>query len=217
MQKFNNKLLLIAAVLTTAFSSNAAGDCIEPDVVYMDTIICPHEILFGEKFDTAGMFQVTRPGFSETGCPTDTIWNISVPELIVKIRAQDFSHDDKTETQINVSIMETGFGRTPILDYHWEPELSSEDLLKPVVSPTETTTYTLYVNASTVGGMSNEENGCHIHVKESITINVDSAVDDILANPSSKGNKYYDLNGHKVDSPERRKVYINNGKKIMYK
>lgn len=214
MQKFKNKLLLLALSLTTAFASNAE-DCSEPNVVYMDTTICTHQILFGEEFDTAGLFQVKRPGFSEVGCQTDTIWNIRVAEIIAKIRAQDVLNSDKKETQLNVTINTNGFGSLLIPDYHWEPEISSDDLLNPIVSPTETTTYTIYVDLNNVGGMSDEENGCH--VKESITINVDSAVDDILANPSSKDNNYYNLNGQKVVAPESGKVYINNGKKIMYK
>ncbi len=44
-----------------------------------------------------------------------------------------------------------------------------------------------------------------------------TAVDDILADPSSNDDNYYNVNGQKVVSPEKGKVYINNGKKIMYK
>lgn len=52
--------------------------------------------------------------------------------------------------------------------------------------------------------------------KEDIEIK-GTAVDDILADPSSNDNNYYNVNGQKVASPEKGNVYINKGKKIMYK
>lgn len=189
-------------------------DC-KATTINKDTMICKGQVLFGDTFNTAGLFYVKRLGFNKFGCSTDTVWNVRVPEISVKIFAQDVLNSDKKEKQLDVKINTNGFGSLLIPDYHWEPEISSDDLLNPIVSPTETTTYTIYVDLNNVGGMSDEENGCH--VKESITINVDSAVDDILANPSSKDNNYYNLNGQKVVAPESGKVYINNGKKIMYK
>lgn len=213
MQKFNNKLLLMAAALATSFASNAT-DRSEPSVVNMDTTICARQTLFGEEFNTAGTFQVTKSGFDETGNQVDTIWNIEVAEIIATIRAQEILNDNKKEIQLNVNIKANGLDQTPNLDYHWEPEIPGNPL-NPIVSPTETATYTLYVDWNRFGDLNINENGCHI--KESITIYADSAVEDIPANPSSKDNSYYNVNGQKVVSPEIGKVYINNRKKIMYK
>ena len=106
-------------------------------------------------------------------------------------------------------------GRTLTPTYHWEPEMPS-NVLSPTFTVEKTTTYTIFADLDLPSDVDRDAKGCH--AKESITISVNSnAVDDILADPSSKENVYYNMKGQKVDHPERGTVYINNGKKIMYK
>ena len=212
MKKF---ILPVLITLATNFSTYAIEE------VYLDTMICRGQILFGDTFMVAGTFQKTTTGITESGYPIDTIWNIEVVDINLRLRI----FADKTELKpgdevtLNATIkMYDTKGRALTPTYHWEPEILS-NALSPTFTIEHTTTYTIFADIDLPSDVDKNAKGCH--AKESITINVGSnhelAVDDILADPSSKENVYYNMKGQKVVHPERGTVYINNGKKIMYK
>ncbi|MBR6111661.1 MAG: hypothetical protein IKQ08_06910 [Paludibacteraceae bacterium] len=186
--------------------------------VHLDTLICKEQILFGDTFMVAGTFQKKTTGFTESGCPIDTIWNIDVVDVNVRLRifASETEAKPGDEVTLNATINTyDAKGRTLTPTYHWEPEMPS-NVLSPTFTVEKTTTYTIFADLDLPSDVDRDAKGCH--AKESITISVNSnAVDDILADPSSKENVYYNMKGQKVDHPERGTVYINNGKKIMYK
>lgn len=209
MKKF---ILPVLIALATNFSTYAIEE------VFLDTMICKEQILFGDTFMVAGTFQKTTTGITESGYPIDTIWNIEVVDINLRLRI----FADKTELKpgdevtLNATIkVYDAKGRTLSPTYHWEPDMPS-NTLSPTYTIEQSTTYTIFADLDLPSDVDKNSKGCH--TKESITISVNSnAVDDILADPSSKENVYYNMKGQKVDHPERGTVYINNGKKIMYK
>ncbi len=186
--------------------------------VHLDTLICKEQILFGDSFMVAGTFQKKTTGFTESGCPIDTIWNIDVVDVNVRLRifASETEAKPGDEVTLNATINTyDAKGRTLTPTYHWEPEMPS-NVLSPTFTVEQTTTYTIFADLDLPSDVDRDAKGCH--AKESITISVNSnAVDDILADPSSSEKNYYNMKGQKVDHPDRGNVYINNGKKIMFK
>ena len=84
MKKF---ILPVLIALATNFSTYAIEE------VYLDTMICKEQILFGDTFMVAGTFQKTTTGITESGSPIDTIWNIEVVDINLRLRI----FADKTE------------------------------------------------------------------------------------------------------------------------
>ena len=189
--------------------------------VHLDTMICRGQILFGDSFMVAGTFQKKIASHTESACQIDTIWNIEVVDINLRLRIfadkTELKPGDEVTLNATIKTYDTK-GRTLTPTYHWEPEMPS-NTLSPTFTIEHTTTYTIFADVELPSDVDKNAKGCH--AKESITINVDNnhelAVDDILADPSSKENVYYNMKGQKVDHPERGTVYINNGKKIMYK
>lgn len=212
MKKF---ILPVLIALATNFSTYAIEE------VYLDTMICKEQILFGDTFMVAGTFQKTTTGITESGSPIDTIWNIEVVDINLRLRIfadkTELKPGDEVTLNATIKTYDTK-GRALTPTYHWEPEILS-NALSPTFTIEHTTTYTIFADIDLPSDVDKNAKGCH--AKESITINVGSnhelAVDDILADSSSKENVYYNMKGQKVDHPERGTVYINNGKKIMYK
>ena len=199
---------------TTILHLNVA----EREEVHLDTLICKEQILFGDTFMVAGTFQKTTTGITESGYPIDTIWNIEVVDINLRLRIfadkTELKPGDEVTLNATIKTYDTK-GRTLSPTYHWEPDMPS-NTLSPTYTIEQTTTYTIFADLDLPSDVDKNSKGCH--TKESITISVNSnAVDDILADPSSKENVYYNMKGQKVDHPERGTVYINNGKKIMYK
>lgn len=202
-----------------ALATNVSTYAVEE--VHLDTLICKEQILFGDTFMVAGTFQKKTTGFTESGCPIDTIWNIDVVDVNVRLRifASETEVKPGDEVTLNATINTyDAKGRTLTPTYHWEPEMPS-NVLSPTFTVEKTTTYTIFADLDLPSDVDKNAKGCH--AKESITIKVGSNqeldIDDILADPSSNENVYYNMKGQKVDHPERGNVYINKGKKIMYK
>jgi hypothetical protein len=186
--------------------------------VHLDTMICRGQILFGDTFMVAGTFQKKIASHTESACQIDTIWNIEVVDINLELRLSANKTELKPgdEVALNAAIKTyDAKGRALNLTYHWEPEIPS-NTLSPTFTIEQTTTYTIFADLELPSDIDKNAKGCH--AKESITINIDSnAIDDILADPSSNEKIYYNMKGQKVDHPERGNVYINKGKKIMYK
>ena len=204
-----------------ALATNISAYAIETGEVHLDTLICKEQILFGDTFNVAGTFQKTITGLTESGSPIDTIWNIEVVDINVRLRlfANKTELKPGDEVALNAAIKTYDpKGRSLTPTYHWEPEIPS-NTLNPTFRIEQTTTYTIFVDLDLPSDVDKNAKGCH--AKESITINVGSnqvsPIDDVLADPSSDEKAYYNMKGQKVDHPERGNIYISNGKKIMYK
>lgn len=202
-----------------ALATNVSTYAVEE--VHLDTLICKEQVLFGDTFTVAGTFQKTITGLSESGSPIDTIWNIEVVDINLRLRLiankTELKPGDEVALDAAIKAYESK-GRALNLTYHWEPEIPS-NTLSPTFTIEQTTTYTIFADIDLPSDVDKNAKGCH--AKESITIKVGSNqeldIDDILADPSSNENVYYNMKGQKVDHPERGNVYINKGKKIMYK
>ncbi|MBR6111666.1 MAG: T9SS type B sorting domain-containing protein [Paludibacteraceae bacterium] len=161
--------------------------------VHLDTLICREQILFGDSFMVAGTFQKKITGFTESGCPIDTIWNINVVDIQLRLRL--FNNQDQVcegqPSSMNVTLKTYDFknGKTLSPTYYWDPEVPS-NVLSPTLYLNETTTYSIYADLDLPSDVDKNAKGCH--AKESVTITVNPipelSVDSV--NPDDRSVEY---------------------------
>ncbi|MBE6328248.1 MAG: T9SS type B sorting domain-containing protein [Bacteroidales bacterium] len=164
----------------------------EGGVVNMDTLICREQILFGDSFMVAGTFTKKISGFTESGCPRDTIWTINVVEISLRLRL--FNNQDQVcygqPSSMNVTLKAyepNGKVLTPT--YHWDPEVPS-NVLSPTLYLNETTTYTIYADLNLPSDIDKNAKGCHAKESVKITVNPipELSIDSI--NPEDRSVEY---------------------------
>lgn len=123
-----------------------------------DTLICRDQILFGKVWSAAGDYDFDFRYESANGCDSIVTWHIKVLDIQLKLRAE-----------FNRTSVCTGSSATLIVDLvpsnvplTWEPELTSRNPLRPIVSPEETTDYVAHAKNSV---------GCHATDTITITVN----------------------------------------------
>lgn len=135
--------------------------------VTKDTLICRDQFLFGREYPESGEFQATIHGETESGCPRDTIWNIKVVSIQLKLRMAFNQYEvcEKQPASMNNTLI------CPV-DYkmHWDPEIP-ENILSPTVYLEETKDYTLYVDATIPASEDPLAKGCHAKETVKITVN----------------------------------------------
>ncbi len=140
--------------------------------ILMDTLICREQILFGDTFLVKGEYTKRISGFTESGCPLDTVWKINVVEISLKLRLfnnQDHVCEDMPSSMNATLKAYEPNGKFLSPTYHWEPEVPSNEL-SPILYLNETTTYTLYAHLDLPSDIDKNAKGCH--AKESVTITV---------------------------------------------
>ncbi len=165
--------------------------------IHMDTLICREQILFGDSFMVKGEFTKRISGFTESGCPMDTVWTINVVEISLKLRL--FNNQDQVcdgqPSSMNVQLKAyEPSGKTLNPTYYWEPEVPSNEL-SPILYLHETTTYTIYADLDLPSDIDKNAKGCH--AKESVTITVNPipelSVDSV--NPDDRSVEYTVIGG----------------------
>ena len=140
--------------------------------IHMDTLICREQILFGDTFMVKGEYTKRFSGFSESGCPMDTVWKINVAEISMNLRLSNNQYQvcEGQPSSMNVTLKAyEPSGKTLYPTYHWEPEVPSNEL-SPILYLNETTTYTIYADLNLPSDIDKETKGCH--AKESVTFTV---------------------------------------------
>lgn len=125
---------------------------------YLDTLICLDQILFGVEWNIAGKYTKDFSYTSQTGCDSIVTWNITVLDIQLKLRAE-FDQTSVCEGSSATLIVDLVPSDVPLT---WEPELTSRNPLRPVVSPTESTIYVAHAKNSA---------GCHATDSISISVN----------------------------------------------
>ena len=160
--------------------------------IHMDTLICREQILFGDSFMVKGEYTKRISGFTESGCPMDTVWTINVVEISLKLRM--FNNQDQVcdgqPSSMNVTLKAyEPSGKSLNPTYYWEPEVPSNEL-SPILYLHETTTYTIYADLDLPSDIDKNAKGCH--AKESVTITVNPipelSVDSV--NPEDRSVEY---------------------------
>lgn len=123
----------------------------------VDTLICRDQILFGKEYSKAGYDTVQFDYKTESGCDSVEIYNITILDVQLKLRAQFDVNSICFGQQTNL-IVDLIPSNVPLT---WEPELRDNNPLRPVIKPSETTTYVAHAR-NTVG----------CHATDSITIAV---------------------------------------------
>jgi len=160
--------------------------------INLDTLICREQILFGDSFMTAGTYKKRISGFTESGCPMDTVWTINVVEITLRLRL--FNNQDQvcegqpSSMDVRLNAYEPN-GKILSPTYYWEPEVPSNEL-SPILYLNETTTYTIYADLDLPSDIDKNAKGCH--AKESVTIHVNPlpelSVDSV--NPEDRSVEY---------------------------
>ena len=123
----------------------------------VDTLICRDQILFGKEYTKAGYDTVRFDYKTEAGCDSVEIYNITILDVQLRLRAQFDVNAICFGQQTNL-IVDLIPSNVPL---NWEPELRDNNPLRPVIKPSETTTYVAHARNSV---------GCH--ATDSITIDV---------------------------------------------
>lgn len=123
----------------------------------VDTLICRDQILFGKEYTKAGYDTVRFDYKTVAGCDSVEIYNITILDVQLKLRAQFDVNAICFGQQTNL-IVDLIPSNVPL---NWEPELRDNNPLRPVIKPSETTTYVAHARNSV---------GCH--ATDSITIDV---------------------------------------------
>lgn len=123
----------------------------------VDTLICRDQILFGKEYTKAGYDTVRFDYKTEAGCDSVEIYNITILDVQLRLRAQFDVNAICFGQQTNL-IVDLIPSNVPLT---WEPELRDNNPLRPVIKPSETTTYVAHARNSV---------GCH--ATDSITIDV---------------------------------------------
>lgn len=123
----------------------------------VDTLICRDQILFGKEYKKAGYDTVRFDYKTEAGCDSVEIYNITILDVQLRLRAQFDVNAICFGQQTNL-IVDLIPSNVPLT---WEPELRDNNPLRPVIKPSETTTYVAHARNSV---------GCH--ATDSITIDV---------------------------------------------
>lgn len=161
--------------------------------IHMDTLICREQILFGDSFMVAGTFTKRISGYTESGCPMDTVWTIEVVQISLRLRMfqnQDEVCEGQPSTiEVSLKAYDSKNGTTYTPTHYWDPEIP-QNVISPTLYLNETTTYTIYADLDLPSDVDKTAKGCH--AKESITITVhpmpELSVDSV--NPDERSVEY---------------------------
>ena len=161
--------------------------------IHLDTLICREQILFGDSFMVAGTFEKKITGYTESGCPIDTIWNINVVDIQLRLRL--FNNQDQVcegqPSTMNVTLKTYDFknGKTLTPTYYWDPEVPS-NVLSPTLFLNETTTYTIYADLDLPSDIDKNAKGCHAKESVKITVNPIPELSVDSVNPDDRSVEY---------------------------
>lgn len=122
-----------------------------------DTLICRDQILFGQEWTVAGKYDKDLTFKSQYGCDSVITYHINVLQIQLKLRTE-FDKNAVCDGEAATIIVNLLPSDVPL---RWEPELTSRNPLRPVVSPEVTTTYVCHA-----------ENNVGCHATDSIPIEV---------------------------------------------
>lgn len=139
----------------------------EGGVITLDTLICREQILFGKEYTDAGSFTHTVKGFTESGCQKDTVWNITVVEIKLKLR---MFNNQTTVCKGQPSNFEPTITADYDYTYHWEPSVP-DNSFKPVLYLDSSSTYTIFADMDLPSDIDKDAKGCHAKASKTITVN----------------------------------------------
>lgn len=162
--------------------------------VHLDTLICREQILFGDSFMIAGSFQKKITGFTESGCPIDTIWNIEVVQISLRLRMFG-DQDEVCEGQPSTMVVKLNAydsknnGKTYTPTHYWEPEVP-QNVISPTLYLNETTTYTIYADLDLPSDVDKNAKGCHAKESKTITVHPVPELSVDSVNPDDRSVEY---------------------------
>ena len=162
--------------------------------VHLDTLICREQILFGDSFMVAGTFQKKITGYTESGCPIDTIWNIEVVQISLRLRmfgGQDEICEGQPATmEVNLKAYDSkNNGKTYTPTHYWEPEVP-QNVISPTLYLNETTTYTIYADLDLPSDIDKNAKGCHAKESKTITVHPMPELSVDSVNPDDRSVEY---------------------------
>ncbi len=165
----------------------------EGGTIYMDTLICKDQILWGDSFTVAGPTQLIREGFTESGCKIDTVWNIEVVEISLRLRLynnqDEVCQGQESTLDAKLKAYDTRNRKTLTPTYHWEPEVPSNSL-NPTVILEETTTYTIFADLDLPSDVDKNAKGCHAKEVKTIKVNPIPELSIDSVNPEDRSVEY---------------------------
>ncbi len=183
-------------------------------VINRDTLICRDQILFGEEFLVPEEVTRVRSGFTESGCPIDTVWKITVVEISLNLRLFN-NQTEVCEGQpaaMTAKLKTSSYqGKQLEPTYYWEPEIPT-NVLDPTLYLNETTTYSIYADLDLPAAVDPLTKGCH--AKASVTIKVNPMPELVIdtVNPDDRSVEYTVLGG---TSPYHLYLGSKNGQKDL--
>lgn len=162
--------------------------------IHLDTLICREQILFGDSFMVAGTFSKRIPGFTESGCPRDTVWNIEVVQISLRLRmfgGQDEVCEGQPATmEVNLKAYDSkNNGKTYVPTHYWEPEVP-QNVISPTLYLNETTTYTIYADLDLPSDVDKNAKGCHAKESKTITVHPIPELSVDSVNPDDRSVEY---------------------------
>lgn len=161
----------------------------------IDTLICRDQILFGEEFTKAT--EPNKPlrrvvkGENSLGCPNDTLWDITVVEVQLKLRVA-FMGDNPvicqgTPLDLVVTLLPSD------ADFRWEPSIGSNSM-KPTIWPDKTTKYTAFADLDLPSDIDHDAKGCHASAELTVEVHPQPVL-SIDSVDTDKRNVEYSVDG----------------------
>ncbi len=161
--------------------------------IHLDTLICREQILFGDSFMVAGKFEKRITGFTESGCPRDTVWSIEVVQISLRLRmfgGQDEVCKGQPATmEVLLKAYNSKNGKVYTPTHYWDPDIP-QNVISPTLYLDETTTYTIYADLDLPSDVDKNAKGCHAKESKTITVHPVPELSVDSVNPDDRSVEY---------------------------